>query len=176
MCEWKSSAHFSGEFCGSPVAQASACVVLIWVGAEKSTQTEVCATRVALALRLNSTQRVGIPEPTPWGQCGKCGLVQGLLYKTPQPFAVFVFHVHEFHAGSGSCYIANDGGELNSPQSGAHLHAERLTHNVPPVVFQERAAETDGSHTCGAAVRSHDNRRKRCGEIHAQIPPGTTVS
>jgi hypothetical protein len=44
-CPTKISAHFSLEFCGSPVAQASACVVLIWVGAEKSTQTEVCATR-----------------------------------------------------------------------------------------------------------------------------------
>jgi hypothetical protein len=51
------SPHFSREFCGSPVAQASACVVLIWVGAEKSTQTQVCATRGTLALRLNSTQR-----------------------------------------------------------------------------------------------------------------------
>jgi hypothetical protein len=70
-----SCAHFSREFCGSPVAQASACVVLICAGAEKSTQTEVCATRGALALRLNPTQRVANREPTPWVECQKCGRV-----------------------------------------------------------------------------------------------------
>src|ERR1700730_9552810 len=66
--------HFSREFCGSSVAQASACVVLICVGAEKSTQTEICATRGALAPRLNPKQKVAIPRPTPWGECEKCGL------------------------------------------------------------------------------------------------------
>jgi hypothetical protein len=68
------SPYFSREFCGSPAAQASARVVLICAGAEKSTQTEVCATRGALALRLNSTQSVAIPEPTPRGEGEKCGL------------------------------------------------------------------------------------------------------
>ena len=57
------------------MAQPSACVVLIWVGVEKSTQTEVCATQGALALRLNSTQRVAIPEPTPWDECEKSALL-----------------------------------------------------------------------------------------------------
>src|ERR1700730_16491216 len=70
------SAHFSRKFCGSPVAQASACVVLICVGAEKSTQTEVCATRGALALGLNSTQRVAIPEHPPRDECEKSGLIR----------------------------------------------------------------------------------------------------
>jgi hypothetical protein len=68
------SANFSREICGSPAAQASACEILIWVGAEKSTQTEVRATRGSLALRLNSTQRVAIPEPGAWGECENCGL------------------------------------------------------------------------------------------------------
>src|ERR1700730_5693637 len=85
------SAHFSRKFCGSPVAQASACVVLICVGAEKSTQTEVRATRGALALRLNSAQRVAIPEPTPWGECvrsalgskNRTGTLTLLLCQTP---------------------------------------------------------------------------------------------
>ena len=56
------------------ILNTSACVVLIWVGVEKSTQTEVCATGGALALRLNSTRRVAIPEPTPGDEYEKCGL------------------------------------------------------------------------------------------------------
>jgi hypothetical protein len=58
-------------------------VVLIWVGVEKSTQTEVCATRDAVELGLNSTQRLGIPEPTPWGECEKCGLAVSSLDREP---------------------------------------------------------------------------------------------
>jgi hypothetical protein len=56
------------------VAQASACVVLIWVGAEKSTQTEVCATRGDPALRIDSTKNIAMPEPSPWHGGEKCGL------------------------------------------------------------------------------------------------------
>jgi hypothetical protein len=67
------SPHLSREFCLGPVAQASACVVLICAGAEKSTQTEVCATACDLALRLISAQKPNMHEPT--RLCGgeKCG-------------------------------------------------------------------------------------------------------
>jgi hypothetical protein len=66
--------------------------------------------------------------------------MQRLRHQASQPFAIFVVHVYEFHSGSGGCDIAYDRCKLNSPQSGAHLHAQRLAHGESAVGFQEGPA------------------------------------
>jgi hypothetical protein len=48
------------------------------------------------------------------------------LHQPAEFFAVFIFHVHELDPVSVRADVANDGGEMNLSQAGAHLELDRV--------------------------------------------------
>ena len=66
------------------------------------------------------------------------------LHQPAEFFTVFIFHVHKLDAASVRTDVANDGGEMNLAQAGAHLELDRVANAQFLGRFQIGPAQANG--------------------------------
>ncbi len=73
--------------------------------------------------------------------------VEITLHKLAQFFAVFVAHVHKFHAAAVRADVSDHGCKTDLAQAGANLKLDRIANAQFPRRFQVGAAQADGFHS-----------------------------
>ena len=79
-----------------------------------------------------------------FARAGQGSELQVALHQFAESFAIFVFHVHEFHPVARITDIADHSGKMDFTQSGADLELNGISNGQFLVRFEVGATKADG--------------------------------